>query len=109
MELKLLFFTFKISAVSILIVPDGIETFVLKLFFSFFQSILIVPDGIETAVTRSICRRHIILIVPDGIETPDMKSKLKGGEILIVPDGIETRNQCNNKTAAEYFNRTRWN
>ena len=61
---------------SILIVPDGIETYHQKNVYEIEKPILIVPDGIET-VKQTYYHEGIktILIVPDGIETTTRQSK----------------------------------
>ena len=73
-------------------------------------SILIVPDGIETLFEYELVFESVILIVPDGIETRVKRIKVAITiYILIVPDGIETIQDADFDIDKDDFNRTRWN
>ena len=88
MELKLWLKSTSTFAITLLIVPYGIETPAASIHLHIFQCLLIVPYGIETS---------------KGWVCPLMT------RLLIVPYGIETRLSVTGLSLRGAFNRTLWN
>ena len=73
------------------------------------RRLLIVPYGIETWILASSATSQRLLIVPYGIETSLRTHARIFASLLIVPYGIETKYARRKPRAPGSFNRTLWN
>ena len=110
MELKLHDICSTPPEFGVLIVPYGIETYIVTKINKVCTIVLIVPYGIETQNSSVVFSGKQVLIVPYGIETKCVPMSLRSLiQVLIVPYGIETHVMAGRFHELYRFNRTLWN